>query len=64
MDQVTRAQNIPAPPQPQPTQHSGTKLNARIILETYSSYGGLLAISSRGVRNIRSQEDNRLLKHC
>lgn len=35
-----------------------------IILETYSSNGGLLAISSRGVCDIRSQEDNRLLKHC
>lgn len=38
--------------------------NEGVISETYSSNGGLLAISSRGVRDICSQEDNRLLKHC
>lgn len=38
--------------------------NEGVISETYSSNGGLLAISSRGVCDICSQEDNWLLKHC
>ncbi|TNN44815.1 hypothetical protein EYF80_045000 [Liparis tanakae] len=38
--------------------------NEAVMSVTYSSNGGLLAVSSGGVRDVRSQEDNRLLEHC
>lgn len=37
--------------------------NEGVLSETYSSNGGLLAISSGGVRDVCAQEDNGLLKH-
>ena len=44
-------------------RHDATTGSHKVTKVAYSSDGGLLAVPSRGVGDIRSQEDYRLLEH-